>query len=385
MLAADNRINALAAALKADGAPASMDQLRAQVYLNQLLGRPAAAPAEAGQDPPPGPSPGPGSGPADDAPPGASATQGPAAAPNQDHTTHRDTTHRDTADGGAAAGDTADASDGSRSPADDAPPGASAGPAGPVAPAGGAPPADDLSGGGGPGGAGEPPGTRRPVPAPQDAPAGPLLPAGPLHPTPPLTPAVAGSVNLTIPLPTLLGLSSQPAEAAGFGPLTPAATNGILAAARAGGAAVRWCVTVTGQHGQPAGHGCATRKPQQLNPGIWGFTLTVHALETRDCAHTRQSAAYQPPPKLRHLIQARHRTCCFPGCGRPAKQCDLDHTIPYGAGGLTCECNLAPLCEYHHDVKHSPGWRLTQPRPGVLQWNTPSGWKYITNPDAHPT
>ena len=45
VIAAENRINALAAALKSDGAAGGMDLLRAQVFLDLLLGRPAAAPA----------------------------------------------------------------------------------------------------------------------------------------------------------------------------------------------------------------------------------------------------------------------------------------------------------------------------------------------------
>ena len=44
-IAAENRISALAAALKSDGAVGGMDLLRAQVFLDLLLGRPAAAPA----------------------------------------------------------------------------------------------------------------------------------------------------------------------------------------------------------------------------------------------------------------------------------------------------------------------------------------------------
>jgi hypothetical protein len=31
-----------------------------------------------------------------------------------------------------------------------------------------------------------------------------------------------------------------------------------------------------------------------------------------------------------------------PGCGRPAARCDLNHTIAWHAGGVTCECNIAP-------------------------------------------
>ncbi len=345
VLAADNRINALAAALKADGAEATMDQLRAQVYLAQLLGRPAAAPAYAEHAEP-----------GNDAH-GYTADDGSAAAP----------AHAEHAGSGSAGG-------GRPTPARRAalpPQGASAGlrqlPAGPHFPAG-----PQLLAG------------------PQ-LPAGPQFPpesqlrAGPQLPAPPLVAPLAGSVNLTVPLQTLLGMSSQPADVAGFGPLTPAVTEEILAAARVGGPAVRWCVTVTDQHDRPAGHGCAARQPAPRQPGDWALTVQVRAFAGDNCDHYRESPSYKPPPLLRHLIQARHKTCTFPGCGRPARQCDLDHTIPYGAGGRTCECNLAPLCDYHHGVKHSLGWRLTQPRPGVLQWITPSGWKYIINSDAHPT
>ncbi len=62
VLAADNRINALACGLKADGASGSLDQLRARVYTALLLGqsietlRPVPAPAPA---PAPAPDPGP--------------------------------------------------------------------------------------------------------------------------------------------------------------------------------------------------------------------------------------------------------------------------------------------------------------------------------------
>jgi len=33
-------------------------------------------------------------------------------------------------------------------------------------------------------------------------------------------------------------------------------------------------------------------------------------------------------------------TCRWPGCDRPAVDCDLDHTIPYSQGGLTHAANL---------------------------------------------
>jgi hypothetical protein len=62
----------------------------------------------------------------------------------------------------------------------------------------------------------------------------------------------------------------------------------------------------------------------------------------------------------------------------------MDHTIPFGQGGRSCECNAAPLCRFHHKLKQADGWELTQPVPGTLVWTAPSGWKYPVAPDAHP-
>ena len=87
----------------------------------------------------------------------------------------------------------------------------------------------------------------------------------------------------------------------------------------------------------------------------------------------------------RHLITIRHCTCGFPSCTRPAARCDLDHTVPYHDGRITCECNLAPLCRQHHKTKQAQGWRLSQPKPGVLIWTTPHGRSYIVKPDSYPS
>jgi hypothetical protein len=106
----------------------------------------------------------------------------------------------------------------------------------------------------------------------------------------------------------------------------------------------------------------------------WTFTFTP--LTGGGCDHAWETPAYRPPPTLRHLIEIRHDTCVFPGCRRPAIQCDLDHTIAYERGGRTCLCNLAPLCRRHHEAKQAPGWRLEQSTPGKLTWTTPSGRCY---------
>ncbi|MQA84022.1 MAG: DUF222 domain-containing protein [Streptosporangiales bacterium] len=90
---------------------------------------------------------------------------------------------------------------------------------------------------------------------------------------------------------------------------------------------------------------------------------------------------YRPPERMRRLVQTRDGRCAFPTCRRPAKHCDLDHTIPFHKGGTTCPCNLAPLCRRHHQVKQHHRWRVLQPWPGVIVWITPAGKWHITRPD----
>ncbi len=217
-----------------------------------------------------------------------------------------------------------------------------------------------------------------------------------------------GTVNLTMPLATWLGLSEAPGHAAGYGPLD-AGDSRDLAALLARHPGSRWCVTVTGAGGRPIAHGCArtgpapsggSRPPPRRTsrnaaarrrgaaavPGVVGWLagIAISKLEVGDCGHLRESPAYRPPPSLRHLITIRQPVCSFPGCRRPAVRGDQDHTIPYDRGGRTCECNLAPLCRSHHRAKQARGWKLAQPEPGRMAWTTPSGRTYATGPAAYP-
>jgi Domain of unknown function (DUF222) len=89
---------------------------------------------------------------------------------------------------------------------------------------------------------------------------------------------------------------------------------------------------------------------------------------------------YRVPARMRRIIEHRDRRCGFPGCRRPIRHCDADHTIAHHRGGPTCPCNLAMLCRHHHKLKQTPGWRLHQPWPGVLLWITPTGHWRITTP-----
>ncbi len=191
--------------------------------------------------------------------------------------------------------------------------------------------------------------------------------------------ALRGAVNLTMPLATWLGFSDAPGQAGGFGPLDAPDSRALGAALAARGN--HWCLTLTDQAGRPVAHGCSRAGP---DPGGGSWTFTIRLLAGRECSHARQTAAYRPPAKLRHVLTVRHRSCTFPGCGRPAARCDLDHTQPFDQGGRTCECNLAPLCRHHHRCKQSEGWQLEQPEPGVLVWRTPARRIYTTTPAEYP-
>jgi hypothetical protein len=195
-------------------------------------------------------------------------------------------------------------------------------------------------------------------------------------------------INLTVPLATVLGLGDQPGDISGTGAAGPAdaETCRQLADALARNPAARWCITVVDRGGRAVAHGCARAGPGP--PGTdkraWLATIKITPIETSDCAHRYQTAAYHPGPTLRHRVKIRSRRCGFPGCRQPAARCDDDHTIPHHQGGRTCECNLYPLCRHHHKCKQDPGWHLTQPRPGALIWTAPSGRTYTTTAEPYP-
>ena len=200
-------------------------------------------------------------------------------------------------------------------------------------------------------------------------------------------PSLAALVTITIPWDTWQGRSETPGEADGFGPLDGDDARD-LAAAAARHPRTRWCITAVNPDGTAAAHGCLPgRHPRPPGTGPPGFppalNIKMIPVARGPCDHARAETRYHPSRILQHLIRARSATCTAPGCTRPAARCDLDHTIAWDQGGLTCECDLAPLCRHHHRCKQAEGWQLQQPEPGVLIWHTPSGRTYVTTPTQY--
>ena len=161
-----------------------------------------------------------------------------------------------------------------------------------------------------------------------------------------LSSAPAGSVDITVDLATLSGLSELPGEIPGWGPVIADIARQVAMANERG----QWRVTVTDpESGQVVWNGTTRRRPSVTE---------------------------------RRYVLARQPVCVFPGCRMPARDSDLDHTIDYAKGGRTHPHNLGPLCRHHHSLKHEAGWELEQPTPGTFIWTSPLGHTYHSEPRA---
>ena len=147
------------------------------------------------------------------------------------------------------------------------------------------------------------------------------------------------SVNVTIDLPTLLGLAENPGQLAGYGAI-PASVARELAADG------KWKRFIT--------------DPQTGNLLDYG----------------RQS--YEPPQALIDFLIARDRTCRFPGCRRSAALSDIDHAQSWETGGHTSPDNLGALCRRHHRLKTHYGWNVESRADGSCTWTSPLGKIYLT-------
>ncbi|MBO3662165.1 HNH endonuclease signature motif containing protein [Microbacterium stercoris] len=153
---------------------------------------------------------------------------------------------------------------------------------------------------------------------------------------------ITATVEVTIPVTTLLGLDDGPALLDGYGPIDPDTARRL--AARSPG----W-------------------ERIFLHPDTRALLTVDH---------------YTPTAAQRRLLLARDKTCRLPGCATKAKHSDIDHTVPYSAGGPTSVHNLACLCEAHHMMKHHAPWTFRHHGHGHFTITTPCGYTYNDDPPA---
>ena len=90
--------------------------------------------------------------------------------------------------------------------------------------------------------------------------------------------------------------------------------------------------------------------------------------------------SYRVPAELKRALQARDETCRFPGCNRPARGGEVDHTHDWQFGGETALNNLAIFCLRGHRLKHQTAWKVKQRKNGTLEWTSPAGRVTATHP-----
>ncbi len=155
--------------------------------------------------------------------------------------------------------------------------------------------------------------------------------------------AVVPRILVTVPVLSLLGRTDEPAELDGYGPID-AETARELAA-----------------------HAPSFQR------------ILTHPESGAFLSYGR--TAYRVPADLAGYLAVRDGGCRFPGCGRRARQTDLDHTVDWARGGQTGHENLAHLCRSHHRLKHRTRWRMVQEPGGVIRWTSPSGREIRTSPE----
>ena len=142
------------------------------------------------------------------------------------------------------------------------------------------------------------------------------------------------TVNITMDLPTAMGLAENPAMLSDYGPI-PASVARALAA-----------------------------------DGKWR-RFVVDPVSGSLLDYGRET--YEPPQALREFLMARDQVCRFPGCRRPGHLTDIDHSQSWESGGATSAANLGLLCRRHHRMKTHGGWKLESHPDGSCTWTSPNG------------
>jgi hypothetical protein len=92
--------------------------------------------------------------------------------------------------------------------------------------------------------------------------------------------------------------------------------------------------------------------------------------------------SYTLSTELRRWINARDRTCRFPGCARRAACCDADHALEWPQGKTSC-ANCGLLCRRHHNLKTSKKWQLVRNDDDSVDWHSPHGYDWHVEPATY--
>jgi hypothetical protein len=152
--------------------------------------------------------------------------------------------------------------------------------------------------------------------------------------------AIRATVQITVPVTTLTGVTSGGGELDGRAPVD------TETARRLAGNAPGW--------------------DRVMTDPVTGTVLEVDR--------------YEPLASQRRFLDTRDVHCRCPGCRQPARRCHRDHNEEYQHGGKTKLCNLCNFCVRHHTLKTETGWTVIQLAGGSLEWTSPLGFTYRDDP-----
>lgn len=140
-----------------------------------------------------------------------------------------------------------------------------------------------------------------------------------------------------------------------------------------------------GLTGDPVAHNTTTGRAvlEQAVREWCGRTDThLQVLPVLDLSGHDATDAYRPKDATIVRSDLVAQDCVFPHCTRPATTCDHDHVVPYdhddpAAGGPSCDCNIAPLCRHHHQLKTHAGWSYSVLDVGLWLWSDPHGQQFL--------
>uniref|UniRef100_UPI001C66636C HNH endonuclease signature motif containing protein n=1 Tax=Arthrobacter sp. GMC3 TaxID=2058894 RepID=UPI001C66636C len=171
-------------------------------------------------------------------------------------------------------------------------------------------------------------------------------------------PLPEAQILVTVPLLGALGITDEPAELIGYGPIPETIARKLLANS----------TTFLRLFTDPI-----TNEPLDMNP---------------DRYWVRDSE--------RAVLRAMAQCCYFPQCTNPVLDTELDHVQAWEHGGKSTHTNLRPACARHHAPKHLKddkdkhghyraeqdpdrvgirlrGWKPSTTPDGRISWTSPSG------------
>jgi hypothetical protein len=92
-------------------------------------------------------------------------------------------------------------------------------------------------------------------------------------------------------------------------------------------------------------------------------------------------ASRTEPPALRKALEARDRTCRWPGCQAPGAWATAHHIGGWANGARTSLGEMVLLCHAHHaHFIHLLGWTITGDPNGTLHFTHPTGSPTLHSP-----